>query len=237
MTGSGTHDARQFLASVDAVCRDLAAADRERLLGGLEEHLAELAAEGVDLVAELGDPVSYAHELRAAAGLPAVAAGVGAGVGAGAPGGGHGPQTRALPLGPPTAALPLGATQPGPTTGKVLLVVAAVLAGIAVLVTAALVFGGLFFFTSSSNGGSVPVPVVSEMPATAEQQAVAVPDVRGMSAEEARTVLESAGLVVRAEQTPPGDTEAGRVVGQEPAAGTLLAPGSTVAVTVTTTAP
>ena len=47
MTGTGTHDARQFLASVDAACGDLAAADRARLLGGLEEHLAELSAEGV----------------------------------------------------------------------------------------------------------------------------------------------------------------------------------------------
>ena len=232
MTGTGTHDARQFLASVDAACGDLAAADRARLLGGLEEHLAELSAEGVDLVAELGDPVSYAHELRAAAGLPAAVVAGGA-----APGGGT--QTRALPLGPPTAALPLGSqshgtplpgrTQPGPSTGKVLLVIAAVLGGIAVLVTAALLFGGVLFLRSGSGGAAVPAPVVSEAPASVEQNSIAVPDVTALSQDQARQLIEQAGLTIGSVSSAPADgVPVDRVVSQDPAAGTAVSPGTTI---------
>jgi hypothetical protein len=57
-----------FVAQVRARLTDLTEEEREELLGGLEADLAERLAEGE---ADLGDPVAYAAELRAAAGLEA----------------------------------------------------------------------------------------------------------------------------------------------------------------------
>ena len=55
-----------FVEDVRARLADLSDDEREELLGGLEADLAEKVADG----APLGDPASYAAELRAAAGLP-----------------------------------------------------------------------------------------------------------------------------------------------------------------------
>ena len=55
MSSTQTQQARQFLAAVEAACADLDPAERSRLVGGLEEHLSELSADGVDLTAELVD--------------------------------------------------------------------------------------------------------------------------------------------------------------------------------------
>lgn len=57
-----------FVAQVRARLGDLTEEEREELLGGLEADLAERLAEGET---DLGDPVAYAAELRAAAGLEA----------------------------------------------------------------------------------------------------------------------------------------------------------------------
>jgi len=57
-----------FVEQVRAGLGDLTEEEREELVGGLEADLSERLAEGGD-VAELGDPVAYADELRAAAGL------------------------------------------------------------------------------------------------------------------------------------------------------------------------
>lgn len=57
-----------FVAQVRARLADLTEEEREDLLGGLEADLAERLAEGET---DLGDPVAYAAELRAAAGLEA----------------------------------------------------------------------------------------------------------------------------------------------------------------------
>ena len=57
-----------FVAQVRARLADLTEEEREELLGGLEADLAERLAEGET---DLGDPVAYAAELRAAAGLEA----------------------------------------------------------------------------------------------------------------------------------------------------------------------
>jgi hypothetical protein len=55
-----------FVAEVRARLADLTEEQREDLLDGLEADLSDQLADGADL----GDPASYAAELRAAAGLP-----------------------------------------------------------------------------------------------------------------------------------------------------------------------
>jgi hypothetical protein len=65
-----TDRVRDFVAAVGEHFADLNDAEREELLGDLEQHLAELAAEAPDVFeTELGDPAAYAAELRAGAGL------------------------------------------------------------------------------------------------------------------------------------------------------------------------
>lgn len=59
----------QFLARVEEHLLDLPATEREEVLGGLAADLDELVGERGS--AALGDPETYAAELRAAAGLPA----------------------------------------------------------------------------------------------------------------------------------------------------------------------
>lgn len=231
MSSTQTQQARQFLAAVEAACADLDPAERSRLVGGLEEHLSELSADGVDLTAELGDPAAYARELRSAAGLatgPTVAVHAGVAVAAGpsaGPGAPAGPSTRALPVGPPTTALPLPATQAAPSARKVLLVIGAVLAFIAVLVTAALVLGGVFFMRSSESG------VVQVTPAAPLPASVVVPDLTGQPEAQARQLLAEVGLSVVVETTSAA-AAAGEVLSQDPAAGMPVEPGSVVRITV-----
>ena len=65
-----TDRVRDFVAAVGEHFTDLRDVDREELLGDLEQHLTELAAEAPDVFeTELGDPAAYAAELRAGAGL------------------------------------------------------------------------------------------------------------------------------------------------------------------------
>ena len=59
-------DVTAFVAAVRARLADLTEEEREELLGGLEADLSERLEEGE---ADLGDPATYAAELRAAAGL------------------------------------------------------------------------------------------------------------------------------------------------------------------------
>lgn len=67
-------DVAAFVAEVRARLADLTDEQREELLDGLEadlsEQLAEGSGDGVDGGTTLPDPVSYAAELRTAAGLP-----------------------------------------------------------------------------------------------------------------------------------------------------------------------
>jgi hypothetical protein len=66
------HDVTAFVAAVRSRLADLTEEEREELLGGLEADLSERLAEGeTEPGAGLGDPVVYAAELRAAAGLEA----------------------------------------------------------------------------------------------------------------------------------------------------------------------
>lgn len=57
-----------YLSAVARELDDLPATERDELLEDLASHLSEVAVEG-DLYDTLGDPVAYARELRAAAGL------------------------------------------------------------------------------------------------------------------------------------------------------------------------
>lgn len=232
MSSTQTQQARQFLAAVEAACADLDPAERSRLVGGLEEHLSELSADGVDLTAELGDPASYARELRSAAGLPtgstvAVPAGLAAAGHAGAAGSGapSPATTGGLPFGPPATAQPPRAAQPGPSTNKVLLVIGGVLAFIAVLVTAALVLGGVFFAARSDSG------VVSVTPAAPAPVAVTVPDLTGQPEAQASQLLAEVGLSVVVETASSAAT-AGEVLRQDPPAGASVEPGSVVRLAV-----
>lgn len=65
-----TADVEAYAARVRAALAGLPAADRDDLLADLEDHLAEVAAEG-PLDELLGSPQAYAAELRSSAGLPA----------------------------------------------------------------------------------------------------------------------------------------------------------------------
>jgi len=67
-------DVEAYGTRVRAALSDLPAADRDDLLADLEDHLAEVAAEG-PLEELLGSPAAYAAELRSSAGLPAGAGG------------------------------------------------------------------------------------------------------------------------------------------------------------------
>jgi hypothetical protein len=59
-----------YAAAVRAELADLSGTEREALLEDLEDHLAEVVAEsGVSLRSRLGDPATYAAELRAAYGV------------------------------------------------------------------------------------------------------------------------------------------------------------------------
>jgi hypothetical protein len=69
MSSTLTPEVQSYLYEVVIACSDLSPKDRDQLLIGLPEHLSELAAEGVDLVTELGTPTTYALELKRAAGL------------------------------------------------------------------------------------------------------------------------------------------------------------------------
>jgi hypothetical protein len=65
-------DVARYATAVRAAFADLPAPERELLLEDLEDHLAEVAAEGEGpLEARLGAPGAYAAELRASARLPA----------------------------------------------------------------------------------------------------------------------------------------------------------------------
>ncbi|HWV87198.1 MAG TPA: PASTA domain-containing protein [Capillimicrobium sp.] len=75
--------------------------------------------------------------------------------------------------------------------------------------------------------GSRVTLVVSSGP-----EQVEVPTVVGLSRDEARDTLEAAGFVVRTEQQEDENAEEDTVLSQDPAAGTQLARGETVTVTV-----
>jgi len=63
---------------------------------------------------------------------------------------------------------------------------------------------------------------------------VAVPNVVGATADEARRVLEEAKLIVRVLEAPSDSVPAGTVITQSPSGGVELKPGSTVEITVST---
>lgn len=64
-----------YVGLVRTALADLAPEDLEDLTGGLEADLAELAAESEEpLISRLGEPSTYAAELRSAAGFPPAAA-------------------------------------------------------------------------------------------------------------------------------------------------------------------
>jgi hypothetical protein len=72
MTFLATNGVQSYARAVRDAMGDLPPEQANAVLDGLDEHLAEIVAEGtVDLEAVLGSPESYAAELRLSAGLPA----------------------------------------------------------------------------------------------------------------------------------------------------------------------
>jgi penicillin-binding protein 1A len=71
----------------------------------------------------------------------------------------------------------------------------------------------------------------------ARPSSVAVPEVGGLAEAEAKARLEAAGLVMATESRASRDRPAGAVVEQNPGAGALAAPGSTVTVAMSTGPP
>ncbi len=66
----GDNEIRDYVARVRRALDDLRADDVDELTSGMEADLAEIRSEAGSLVARLGEPETYAAELRAAAGLP-----------------------------------------------------------------------------------------------------------------------------------------------------------------------
>lgn len=83
--------------------------------------------------------------------------------------------------------------------------------------------------TMVAPGSTVNIVVSTgpDAPAT-----VPVPDVVGQSAEDAQSTLEGAGFTVSATEQPSPDVEAGLVISTNPAGGTEVAPGTEVAIVV-----
>ncbi|WP_017595402.1 Stk1 family PASTA domain-containing Ser/Thr kinase [Nocardiopsis potens] len=75
--------------------------------------------------------------------------------------------------------------------------------------------------------GSEVALVVSSGPSQVE-----VPDLSGMTQSEAQSELQGAGLTASFQEEESGDQEPGRVIGQNPAAGTRVDPGTEVTVTI-----
>ena len=75
--------------------------------------------------------------------------------------------------------------------------------------------------------GSEVVLVVSDGP-----KPVAIPDVRGMTGEDAAKALDAKGFSVAIEEAFSKNVDRGHVIGSDPGPGTKLQPGQTVAVTV-----
>ena len=71
MTPTASSAAADYARAVRDALADLAPDQMHAILDGLDDHLAEVAADGTtDLAEALGPPPSYAAELRSAAGLP-----------------------------------------------------------------------------------------------------------------------------------------------------------------------
>lgn len=70
-TPTTTHDVEEYLAEVRQHLSDLNDEERAELLEDLKQHLSDVGEEeaGVSLRERLGEPASYANELRTAAGL------------------------------------------------------------------------------------------------------------------------------------------------------------------------
>lgn len=87
---------------------------------------------------------------------------------------------------------------------------------------------------STSPEAATPIDVGSTVILTVStgREKVAVPNVVGQDREDARALLEQAGFVVETQQQEDPDQDAGTVLSQDPAAGTELAQGETVTITV-----
>jgi hypothetical protein len=81
-------------------------------------------------------------------------------------------------------------------------------------------------------GSVVLLSVSVAVPGSQSPGLVPVPEVRGLTKADATAALEAAGLVGVSKTVPPGRARVGEVVGQDPAPGTELAPGSAVALEV-----
>ncbi len=128
-------------------------------------------------------------------------------LGGGAGGGGYGTTAYGGPYGAPNGARPGQARQRRRPWGWVALIAAALL-----------VLGLAAFLTSRYLGG--------------EAQEIQVPKLAGLTEAQARSQLDSAGLVGDFGTGPSTAQQKGKVIGQDPAAGFLLKQGETVRVTV-----
>jgi hypothetical protein len=90
---------------------------------------------------------------------------------------------------------------------------------------------------SSTSTSTSTTSTSSTSTTTTAPQQVTVPDVVGMTRSQAEVTLTDAGLVPQAESdfNPPPNVPDGTVTGQDPQAGTVVAPGSTVRIFVADT--
>ena len=94
----------------------------------------------------------------------------------------------------------------------------------ALIVVALGVFALDFFRTTGGNGSEPGTTTISDE--------AAVPDVVGWQENDAVAALEEAGFTVEIEEEPSPEVERGFVTGTDPAAGSMLRPGTTVTLSV-----
>jgi len=92
---------------------------------------------------------------------------------------------------------------------------------------------GFVITQDPAPGASVPVGTAVNVTVSKGQRALVLPDLVGQSLDDARRVLQDLGVTLRdVTQTPRGDVPPGQVVAMTPPAGTRIAHGDAVGVTI-----
>jgi hypothetical protein len=204
-------DLDAFSHRVALACADLADPIRQRLIADLNVHLRELDDHG-DLQDLLGTPEDYARDLREAMDLPGTA-------NAASP-----PDSP-----PPLVGRPTWWRRRPSTRRQLAWLVTA--AGVVVLLVVVSLIAVAHSNRETPVAPATPAPTFTLAPAPAH---IALPDVVGSSAAAAIALLHTAGITDVSVQFEHSPLPAGFVTSESPAPYTVVAPGSSVTLQVST---